>query len=56
MSDNVYKTKQRDEIVEFFNQHRGKCYTAKEIIKSGEITSGEATVSERSPSLLRRGC
>ena len=55
MGDNVYKTKQRDEIVEFFNQHRGKCYTAKEIIKSGEITSGEATVYRTLSKLATQG-
>ncbi len=44
MGDNGYKTKQRDEIIEFFNSHRGKCYTAKDIIRSGEVSSGEATV------------
>lgn len=44
MDKNNYNTKQRDEIVEFFNQHRGKCFTAKELIRSGEVSSGEATV------------
>ena len=44
MDRNSYNTKQRDEIVEFFGRHRGTCYTAKEIIRSGEISVGEATV------------
>lgn len=44
MDRNNYNTKQRDEIVEFFSKHRGKCFSAKEIIRSGEIKSGEATV------------
>jgi len=41
---NNYNTKQRDEIVDFFNRHRGGCFTAKDIIVSGEVTVGEATV------------
>ena len=44
MDKNNYNTKQRDEIVRFFDQHRGKCFTAKDIIRSGEVSSGEATV------------
>lgn len=44
MDRNNYNTKQRDEIVEFFSKHRGKCFSAKDIIRSGEIKSGEATV------------
>lgn len=44
MDRSSYNTKQRDEIVEFFNKHRGKCFTAKELIRSGEISVGEATV------------
>ena len=55
MSDNSYKTKQRDEIVEFFNAHRGKCYTAKELIKSGEVSSGEATVYRTLSKLAGQG-
>ena len=55
MSDNSYNTKQRDEIVEFFNSHRGKCYTAKELIKSGEVSSGEATVYRTLSKLAGQG-
>lgn len=55
MSDNSYKTKQRDEIVEFFNSHRGKCYTAKDLIKSGEVSSGEATVYRTLSKLAGQG-
>ena len=44
MDRNNYNTKQRDEIVEFFSRHRGSCFTAKDIIVSGEVTVGEATV------------
>ena len=38
MDRNNYNTKQRDEIVEFFSRHRGSCFTAKDIITSGEVT------------------
>ena len=55
MSDNSYKTKQRDEIVEFFNTHRGKCYTAKDLIISGEVSSGEATVYRTLSKLAGQG-
>ena len=44
MDRNNYNTKQRDEIVDFFNKHRGTCFTAKELIKNGGISVGEATV------------
>ncbi len=52
---NNYNTKQRDEIVNFFSQHRGKCFTAKEIIRSGEIQSGEATVYRTLSKLTNQG-
>lgn len=39
-----YNTKQRDEIIAFFNKHKGGCFTAKDIIMSGEVSVGEATV------------
>lgn len=55
MNDNSYKTKQRDEIVEFFNQHRGKCFTAKDLIRSGEVSSGEATVYRTLSKLTNQG-
>ena len=55
MDRNNYNTKQRDEIVEFFNRHRGKCYTAKELIKSGEVSSGEATVYRTLSRLANQG-
>ena len=38
MDRSNYNTKQRDEIVEFFSRHRGSCFTAKEIITSGEVS------------------
>lgn len=55
MEHNGYNTKQRDEIVEFFNNHRKKCYTAKELIRSGEISSGEATVYRTLGRLAEQG-
>lgn len=55
MDRNSYNTKQRDEIVEFFNKHRGKCFTAKELIKSGEVSVGEATVYRTLSRLTNQG-
>lgn len=55
MDKNNYNTKQRDEIVEFFNQHRGRCFTAKELIRSGEVSSGEATVYRTLSKLTNQG-
>lgn len=55
MDRSSYNTKQRDEIVEFFNKHRGKCFTAKELIKSGEISVGEATVYRTLSRLANQG-
>lgn len=55
MDKNNYNTKQRDEIVRFFDQHRGKCFTAKEIIRSGEVSSGEATVYRALSKLADQG-
>lgn len=55
MDRNNYNTKQRDEIVEFFSRHRGKCFSAKDIIRSGEIKSGEATVYRTLSKLAENG-
>ncbi|MCH5208306.1 MAG: transcriptional repressor [Oscillospiraceae bacterium] len=55
MDRNNYNTKQRDEIVDFFTKRRGKCFSAKDIIKSGEITSGEATVYRTLSKLTESG-
>lgn len=52
---NSYNTKQRDEIVEFFSRHRGSCFTAKELIRSGEISVGEATVYRTLSRLASQG-
>ncbi len=55
MDHNTYNTKQRDEIVEFFSRHRDGCFTAKELIHSGEITVGEATVYRTLSKLAKQG-
>lgn len=55
MDKNSYNTKQRDEIVEFFSRHRDGCFTAKELIHSGELTVGEATVYRTLPRLAKQG-
>lgn len=55
MDRNSYNTRQRDEIVDFFNRHRGECYTAKEIIRSGEVSVGEATVYRTLTKLTGQG-
>ncbi len=52
---NNYNTKQRDEIVEFFSRHRGSCFTAKDIIVSGEVSVGEATVYRTLTRLANQG-
>lgn len=55
MDRNNYNTKQRDEIVEFFSRHRGSCFTARDIIVSGEVTVGEATVYRTLTKLANQG-
>mgnify|MGYP000000071816 FL=1 len=55
MDRNNYNTKQRDEIVDFFSRHRGSCFTAKDIITSGEVTVGEATVYRTLTKLANQG-
>lgn len=55
MDRNNYNTKQRDEIVEFFARHRGCCFTAKDIIVSGEVSVGEATVYRTLTKLANQG-
>lgn len=55
MDRNNYNTRQRDEIVEFFNKHRGTCFTAKELIKNGEISVGEATIYRTLSRLTNQG-
>ena len=55
MDRNNCNTKQRDEIVDFFNKHRGLCFTAKDLIKSGEVSVGEATVYRTLSRLTAQG-
>ncbi|MBE6627146.1 MAG: transcriptional repressor [Ruminococcaceae bacterium] len=42
MSETRYKTRQRDEILAFFADHKDECFTAKEVC--GRVSAGEATV------------
>ena len=37
-----YKTRQRDEILRFFREHREQCFSVKEVY--GQVDAGEATV------------
>lgn len=55
MDRNSYNTRQRDEIADFFRQHRGGCFTAKDIILSGEVSVGEATVYRTLSRLANQG-
>lgn len=55
MDRNNYNTKQRDEIVSFFNRHRGVCFTAKELIRNEDITVGEATIYRTLSRLTNQG-
>lgn len=55
MDRNSYNTKQRDEIVEFFERHRDGCFSAKDIIRSGEVSVGEATVYRTLTRLADKG-
>ena len=55
MDRSNYNTKQRDVIVEFFSRHKGNCFTAKEIITSGEVSVGEATVYRTLTKLANQG-
>ena len=39
-----YKTKQRDAILSLFKRNPDRCYSAREIIESGAVEAGAATV------------
>jgi len=39
-----YNTKQRLNLIQFFKNNPGECFSAKEIIKNPEISLGEATI------------
>mgnify|MGYP004527304383 CR=1 FL=1 len=42
MGEKKYKTKQRDEILRFFEENQGECFSAREVAK--KVEAGEATV------------
>ena len=42
MGGKKYKTKQRDEILRFFEENQGECFSAREVAK--KVEAGEATV------------
>ncbi len=51
MSQRIYKTKQRDEILHFLMEHKDSCFSAKEITEG--VTAGEATVFRTLAVLVR---
>lgn len=40
----AYHTRQRELVLQFFKEHRENCYSAKEVIDSGAVPVGKATV------------
>lgn len=40
----LYNTKQRDTILSFFEKNKDKCFSAREILESGEVDVGPATL------------
>lgn len=44
VNKNRYNTKQRSTLLNFFENNKDSCFTAKDIIKNPEIDLGEATV------------
>ncbi|MBR2404693.1 MAG: transcriptional repressor [Clostridia bacterium] len=44
MTTKNYNTKQRSSLLQFFEQNKDSCFTAKELIKNDSITLGEATI------------
>jgi len=49
----TYKTRQRDEILRFFTEHRDRCFTARDLI--GQVDAGEATVFRALTTLTNEG-
>ena len=52
---NGYKTKQRDEIFTYFEQHPGQYVTARELIAYADDSMGEATVYRTLAKFVREG-
>ena len=44
MDNKIYRTKQRENLLEFFRDNKAKCFLAKDIIKNSSISLGEATI------------
>ncbi len=44
MDSKTYKTRQRDKLLNFFEENKDKCFLAKDIIKNTGISLGEATI------------
>lgn len=44
MDGKTYKTKQRSQLLDYFENHSEQCFSAKELIKNPEINLGEATI------------
>jgi Fur family ferric uptake transcriptional regulator len=53
MADVKYKTKQRDEILRFFMENAGGCFTARDVIE--KVDAGEATVFRTLSALVNEG-
>lgn len=49
----TYKTKQRDEILRFFTEHRDRCFSARDLI--GQVDAGEATIFRALSTLTNEG-
>ena len=44
MARRTYKTRQREQILAFFESDPDRCFSAKEIIEEGHLDAGQATV------------
>lgn len=54
MSEKItYRTRQRDEILRFFTEHRDGCYSARELV--GRVDAGEATIFRALSALTNEG-
>lgn len=49
----TYKTRQRDEILRFFTEHKDRCFSARDLI--GQVDAGEATVFRALSTLTNEG-
>lgn len=53
MSEIKYRTRQRDEILRFFEENEDKCFSAKEVTR--HVNAGEATVFRTIATLTKEG-